>query len=170
MSQIGLIFEDGTGFVGAVAISGPEVSHQQILPAEDIERQKAVFVIEAVEEAAFLLTVGNGRHAVEIQRQLLWRLFEGVDEGLQHDLMDDGGREAGRPILKAAQGRGRSQRRVGVDGGLQREILPKRLVVVKVLISSGDGVDALPEKPKRRMLDAAALAGIWQSTGDAFGK
>jgi hypothetical protein len=43
-------------------------------------------------------------------------------------------------------------------------------VVVEILISGGDRVDALPEKPKRRMLDAAALTRIGQATGDAFGK
>jgi hypothetical protein len=46
----------------------------------------------------------------------------------------------------------------------------QRLVVVEVLISGGDGIDTLPEKPKRRMLDAAALTRIGQATGDAFGK
>src|SRR5262249_41628507 len=50
-------FQDGAAVPGGVAVGGPQVGDQELLAAEDVQRQKAVAAVVAVEEAALLPAV-----------------------------------------------------------------------------------------------------------------
>jgi hypothetical protein len=58
---------------GGVDVGAPQLGRQQVAAAEDVERQIAVAVIVAVEEAAFLMAVQGVVGGVEIEDNLLRR-------------------------------------------------------------------------------------------------
>ena len=49
--------------------AGPQIGDQQLLATEDIQRQEAVVVVVAVEEAAFLVAVDRVVGGVEVEDQ-----------------------------------------------------------------------------------------------------
>ena len=63
-----------------IDVAGPQVGHQQLLAAKDIERQKAPVAIVAVIVAAFLLAVHPVIGGVKVEDQLRRRFFKGRDE------------------------------------------------------------------------------------------
>jgi len=56
---------------GSVVIGFPQPRAQHVVAAKDVERQVAVVVIVAVEEAAFLLAVERQIGGVDIEDDLL---------------------------------------------------------------------------------------------------
>jgi len=41
--------------LGPIDLGEPQIGGQQLIPAEDVQRQKAIVIVVAVKEAAFLL-------------------------------------------------------------------------------------------------------------------
>ena len=59
---------------GGVDLGGPQIGDQQLLTAEDVERQKAVMVIIPVEKAPFLAAMHRHIGGVEIENDFRrWR-------------------------------------------------------------------------------------------------
>ena len=73
---------DGAG--GRIDVRPPELGGEQVPAAEDVQRQIAVAVVIAVEEAAFLMAVQRIIRGIEVEDDLLGRrlvcLEEQVDE------------------------------------------------------------------------------------------
>ncbi len=61
--------QDRPAVPGGVDLGRPQVRGQQLIPAEDVQRQVAVVAIVAVEEAAFLHAVQPGVGGIEVQDQ-----------------------------------------------------------------------------------------------------
>jgi hypothetical protein len=76
------------GPVGAVGIGAAQAGDEQVLAAEDIEREVAVVAVVAVEEAAFLMTVDGVVGRVEIEDDLLGRVGVRLQEQLDEEPLD----------------------------------------------------------------------------------
>ena len=73
-----------------VAVRPPQLGRQQMVAAEDVERQVAVAAIVAVEEPAFLGAVQRIVGGVQVEHDLLgWRLVR-VEEQLDEQPLDRG--------------------------------------------------------------------------------
>src|SRR5437660_564085 len=72
------------GGVAGGDVRAPLPGHQEVPAAEYVERQIAIFIVKAVEEAAFLPAVERDVGIVEIEhdlaRRALMRLEEEIDE------------------------------------------------------------------------------------------
>jgi len=92
----------------------------------------------------------------------------GGDELLDQDggHADEGG--TADAVLQATQGRGGSQRLLGVGlilgQDLPEGIVAEVLMIVEVLVASGDGEDALGQQGALRMGDTVGVAGIGKTT------
>ena len=69
--------QHGAGVLGGVDVAGAEVGREQLVAAEDVQRQEAVMIIVAVEEAALLLAVDAVVGGVEVEDQVLRRRADG---------------------------------------------------------------------------------------------
>ena len=58
------------GVLDGVDVAGPQVGHQQLVAAEDVQRQEAVMIVVAVEEAALLVAVDGVVGGVEVEDQV----------------------------------------------------------------------------------------------------
>ena len=146
--------------LGAVNPGRAQVTHQQPLAAEHIERQEAVMVVVAVEEAALLPAVNRVVGGVEVEGQVLGRSIEGRDEGLHHNLVDGPRPVPAGGIVEAAQGRWAGQGAVAPGRRLKREIMAQRRMVVDVLVAQRQGVHPLAQQGDTIMLDLAPLAAV----------
>ena len=72
--------------LGPVDVGRPQVRHQELLAAGNVQGQEAVVVVIAVEEAAFLIAVHGVVGGVEVQHQFLGRRGVGGDERLHQRL------------------------------------------------------------------------------------
>src|SRR5690606_17740427 len=68
--------QDGSSMLGGVLVALAQVSNQQLIAAEDIQRQETVFIVVAMKEATLLMTVHRIIRGVEIEYQLLWLLLK----------------------------------------------------------------------------------------------
>lgn len=57
--------------LGGIALGGPQVRHQQLIAAEDIQRQKAIVIIVPMEESADLMAINRIIGRIEFQDQFL---------------------------------------------------------------------------------------------------
>lgn len=78
--------------VGRSTARPAQIGHQQLLPAEDIQRQETILVVETVEEPPLLLAMYRIAGGVKVQHDLLGRLLERGDELLHQHLADRPGR------------------------------------------------------------------------------
>jgi hypothetical protein len=135
--------------LAGVDVRGPQVGHQQLVAAEDVEGEEAVMVIVPVEEAPLLLAMDRVVGGVEVEDQGLGRLGMGGDELVNQDLGDADQGRAVDAVLQAAEGRGRGERPALVGdlpgGQLQSGVGTEGLMVVEVLVAQGDGGDPLSE-------------------------
>ena len=95
--------------LGLIDVRRPQVADQQLIAAEDIERQKAVVVIIAVEKATLLAAVHRIVRTIEVQHQFLRRLVIGGDEALHQRLMRRPSPAPVRRPLQTANRRGTGQ-------------------------------------------------------------
>ena len=121
----------GPGVFGVVDFAGAQIADQKLLAAENIERQKAVVVVIAVEKAAFLAAVDDIVGGVEIEHPLLGRLFVGGDKGVDHGFVHPPDITTSGAVFQAAEGRGAGQLFAPVQGGLQGGVEPQILVVLR---------------------------------------
>ena len=153
-----------------VDVRGTQVRHQQLLPAEHVQRQVAVAVVVPVEEAALLSAVHGVVGGVEVQDQLgRRRVAERLDEQLdqQPGQLDAGA--ASDAVLQPAQRRRRRQRTslVGVPfaGRLHQRVDPQAVVVVEVFRPAGDAEHALGEHGPLVVLDHRRVTRVGHAGG-----
>lgn len=88
-----------------ILLGRPQVGDQQLLAAEEVERQEAVVVVIAAEVPTFLMAMNDVVRGIEIENQFGRRLSERGDELLDQDaLRGHHGLSIG-PILETAQRR-----------------------------------------------------------------
>jgi hypothetical protein len=98
-------FEHGPGVPGGVDVRRPQVGRQQLIAAEDIERQEAMMIIVPVEEAALLVAVDRVVGGAEVEHQVLGRLGMGGEELIDEHGGDADQRRAVDAVLQAGEGR-----------------------------------------------------------------
>ena len=91
-----------------VDVRGPQPGAEQVVAAEDVQRQVAVALVVAVEEAAELVAVDRVVGGVEVEHDPLGRPGVGLEEEGHEEAFDVAG--AAGDLLVAAV-------RVGADGG-----------------------------------------------------
>ncbi len=158
---------DGGGMARRINVGGAEVGHEQLRPTEDIERQEAIAVVVAVEEAVFLFTVDGIVGGVKVEREVFGRFLERGDELIDEDLGDSEQRRPRDAILQPAEsGRGGEWQGVvtiaaGVIGGGQPErIVAEALMVVEIFVSAGDAQHTLRQERALRMEDKTRMTRI----------
>ena len=148
--------------------------------AEHVERQIAVAIVVAVEEAAFLLAVERDVGVVEIEHDLPWRplmrLEEQIDEqrvdprALTVDLVVLRGM-APRHVLQAIE-RALAGQRLAVGPQDRRQlarqhcegrILAQLVVIVEVLVAQRQAEDPLPNQRLDLVLDKAGVAPVGEA-------
>ena len=106
--------------LGGVDLRGAQIRYQQLLAAEDIQRQKTVVVVVAMEEAAFLAPMDGIVGGVEVEDEFGRCLHERSDEVLEDDFVNrPGTRPVVLPVLQPAQGGARSELFVALGRCLQ---------------------------------------------------
>ena len=142
---------------GRVDVAAAQVRHQQVAAAEHVQRQVAVMIVVAVEEASFLLPVQRHVGGVEVQHQTLrppaLRRHELVE---QHPVQADRVRPR-RGLLPTTQGGRTGQHRVARGRRLQPGIVAQGLVVVEIFVAQHQRVQALSDQRYQPVL-AARLA------------
>lgn len=73
---------------GAVDVGRAQLGRQQVPPAEDIERQVAVIVVVAVEEAALLVPMQGVVGGVQVEDDLFGRRGMCVEKDLDEQPLD----------------------------------------------------------------------------------
>jgi len=168
-------------FAGAGGDVGTPLPRQQHVPAaEHVERQIAVPVVVAVEEAAFLAAVQRDVGIVEIEhdlpRRALMRLEEKIDQQrvdprpVAVDLVILRGM-APRRVLQAIE-RALARQRLAVLPHHRRQlarqnrkgrILAQLVVIVQVLIAQRQPEDPLPNQRLELVLDKAGIAPVGEA-------
>ena len=85
--------------LGRVDLRRAKIGDQQLIAAEDIQRQEALLVIVAMEKPALLSPMHGIIGGIEIQDQPVGWCRERGDELLQEDLMDGPGRSPIRAVF-----------------------------------------------------------------------
>ena len=150
--------QNRAGVQTGVAVAGAQVGHPQTRTAEDVQRQEAVVVVVAVEEAGFLRAVNRVVGGIAVQNQLLRRLVEGGAELLHEHTRHPGQAGPAGAVLQAAERRGAgpprriARRRVAARPARRRggpDVIRRGgRMVVEVLVAQRQGVEALGE-PRR---------------------
>ena len=106
-----------------VDVGRPQIGHQQVIAGEHIQRQEAIAVVIAVEEAPLLMAVHRIVGGIHVQHNLFGRPLEGGDEGRGQNLVNRPRPIPFGPVLEAAQ-----RRRAG-----QSPVAPGRRLHGKVM-------------------------------------
>ncbi len=72
----------------SIDVGSPELGHEQLLAAEDVERQIAVAIVITMEETAFPVAVDGVVRGIEIEDDLLGRLLMGLREEGDEEIFD----------------------------------------------------------------------------------
>ena len=148
--------------------AGAQVGAQQLLAAKHVQRQVAVAVVVAVEEALLLLAVQRVVGGVEVQHQLLGRGLEAGDELLDQQTLQPHRAGSVGPTLQPAQ-RGRAGHlAVHAHGRLHRHIAAQRAVVVQVLPAQCQAVHALAQHVAHGVRDQQRVARIGNAATGRF--
>ena len=158
-------FQDGAGVQGRIDVRRPQISDQEMIAAKDVEREKAVGVIVAVEEAFFLMSVDGIVGGVEIEDEFLGRRRLRLDELFDEDGRDVEERLSANAVFEPAQGGRRTEfgKFVGtgmIGDGLPQGIGTKLLMIVEIFVSAGDAENALGEQSTLRMQNEIGIAWI----------
>lgn len=126
--------------LGRVDLARAQVADQQLIAAEDVQRQKAVMIVVAMELTALLLAVDRIVGGVEVQHQPLRCPRKGGDELLDEHRVQAPGRRPVGTVLPTAQRRGAGQQRVAFDRRLERQVVAQCLMVIEVLVAQRQAV------------------------------
>ena len=150
--------------------------------AENIQRQIAIAVVIAVEEAPFLRAVQGIVGGVEIEDDFLRRALVRLEEEIDEQRFDGGGIVADLVIarrlrlgaLQPVQRRFARHRRAVLaprrklaGEHAEHRIVAQMVVVVQILVAQREGVHALPDQSRHRMLDQIGPARVGKAGGEA---
>ncbi len=88
-----------------IGLRWAKAGDRKMVAREYMERQKAIAVVAAVKETAFLVAVHRIIGGIEIRRQFLRRHLVAGDEGLDEDLVKSPRRLSAGAVLEPAQAR-----------------------------------------------------------------
>lgn len=103
---------------GAIDVAGAKIAEQELISAEDIERQKAVVVIVTMKEAFLLVAMNRIIGGIKVEDQFIGRRIKRLDELLDHHLMDRHCALSGDRILHPTVCRITGQPSLMMDGRL----------------------------------------------------
>ncbi len=153
--------------LGPVDLGRAQITDQQPLAAEHIQRQETVMIVVAVEETAFLAPVHRIVGGVEVEDEFLGRLRMRRDEALHQGLVDTPRPVPPSGVLEAAQRRRAGQGTVPLGRRLQGEIVAKGRVVVDVLVAQRQPEHPLAQHGGKMMRHLALLPDIDQPPRNA---
>ena len=153
-----------------VDVRGTKVGHQQLPSAEYVQRQIAVPVVVAVEEATGLMTVHRVVGRVEVQHQFPGPVRERGDELLHQLLMNRDRPLALGALLEPAKRRRTRQRPVALARRLNHQVVAKNIVVVQILVPQRHRMHALTHHRLDLVTDLAALAPVTERTRHCRGQ
>ncbi len=166
-----------------------------MIATEDVQRQIAIGVIVAVEEAAQLMAVQDEVRRVQVEDEALGRDHVLLDEGFHEEALH--GIEVGDDLFVATVGVGPDGREfeaveralagqgfalvagtsalgaggVGlIDEDSKQGIVTEAVVVVEVAVAEAQGEDALLEEVGEGVLDAIRVAVIGEAAGELIDK
>ena len=158
-----------------VDVRPPQLRRQQMVAAEDVERQVAVAAIVAVEEPPLLVAVQRVVGGIEVEHDLLGRRGVRVEEQLDEQPLDRGrvmadlvvaGGRPGRRVLEPVERRLAGQRRaVGATRAelagdrRQHRVVAQGVVVDQVLVAQRQGEHALADQGGHVVLDLVRRRG-----------
>jgi hypothetical protein len=174
-----------------VDVGGPQPGAEQVIAAEDVQRQVAVALVIAVEEASQLMAVGRVVGGIEVEHDPFGRTLVGLEEEGHEEAFDvagaagdllvsavlagaDGGQFeaveralAGQrlaPVPLASPGLARG---VGLaDDGGEQGIAPQVVVVVEALVAQRQGVNPLGDQVGDGVLDEVRVAMVGETGGE----
>jgi hypothetical protein len=107
---------------------------------------------------------------IKVQHQFLGRLLEGGDELLYEHPMDGHRRGAVCLALQPAKGGAAGQRFAALHSRLPGQIVPQGVVVIEILVTQRQPVDALPQQIGHRVGDETRIAPVLENPGQRRGK
>ena len=163
-----------------VDVGVAQLGTEQVAAAENVERQVAVAVVVAVEEAAFLVTVQRIVGRIEVEHDLARRLGMRLQEHVHEQAFDGAGvmaeamvacRRCGRRVLEPVQRRLAGERRtVGPArrklAGQHRHdrIVAERVVVDEILVAERETEDALADQGRDAVFGTGRVATITEAS------
>jgi len=105
---------------GPIDLARPQITHQQLIAAEHIQRQKTVMVITAMKESSLLTTVYCIIGCIEIENQLLGGGGKGGNEAFNQNFVDSNRFVPAHAVFEPTQGRCAGQRLVFIKCRLQQ--------------------------------------------------
>ncbi len=157
--------QDRPGVFGAVDVRGPQVADRKLIATEHIKRQETVVVVIALKETALLVAVNRIVGGVEVEDQLVGRVFARGDEGLHQNLVRGPSHLAVGRVLEPAQRRRTGWRLIPIGRRLQCLVVAQGVVVVQILVTQGQAVDPLPQHISQTVLNLARLPVVGQPPG-----
>ena len=151
-----------------VDVGAAQLGRQQVPAAEHVERQVAVAVVIAVEEAAFLMPVQRIVGGVEIEDDLLRRSLVRLQEQIDEQRLDRRrvmadlviARRLGsaqlQPVQRPLAGHRRAvraPRRELAGQHRHHRVMAQLVMVVEVLVAERDAEHALADQRRHRVLD-----------------
>ena len=159
----------------------PQLGDQQMVTAEDIERQVAVAAIVAVEEPALLRAVQRVVSRIQVEHDLLGRRPVRVEEQLDEQPLDRRAVMADlvvarglprRRVLEPVEGRLAGKRRaIGATGAElasdrgQHRVVAQGVVVDQILVAQRQGEHPLADQGGHAVLDPARRTVIGKAGG-----
>ena len=168
-----------------VGVRAAQLGRQQVPAAEDVERQVAVAVVIAVEEAAFLVAMQRIVGGIEIEDDLFGGLLVGVEEEIDEQAFDRRrvmadlviSRRLAAAQFQPVQRRFARQRRTvrslrlqlaGQHG--QHRVAPQFVVVVEVLVAERNADDALHHHGLDLVFHQLGSARVGEAGGKPLGQ
>ena len=168
-----------------VDVRAPQPGGQQVVAAENVERQVAVAIVVAMEETPLLMAVDRIVRGVQVERDPRRWLGMGVQEQVDEQPLDRRGIvgdlavavPVGGRVLQAVQRALARQRRAGGPPGLQpaqhrpkHRIAAQVVVVGHVLVAKRDGEHALADQGRHVVDDALRRPAVVEAAGKALGQ
>jgi len=152
---------------GGIAIGSAQVGHQELITAEDVQRQETIVIVIAVEEASLLMAVDRIVRSVKVQDKAFGRRLERGDESLHEDFGHLKQGTTRDTVLQATEGGSGGEGVLAVGGalskGLPEGIVSEGGVVVEILVAKSDAKDALGKQGALGVCDPLGIARIRDS-------
>jgi hypothetical protein len=165
-----------------VDVGAAKLRRQQMLTAEDIERQIAVAVVVAMEEAAFLMAMQRVVSRIQIKDDLARRRPVRLEEEVDEEALDGGtvvadpvvargsDRRMLEPVQRALAGQRRAVLAPGDElagKGRQHRVMAQLIVVDQVLVAERNAEHALRHHGLDTVLDQRLRAVVIEAGGEA---
>ena len=165
-----------------VDVRPPQLGHQEMVAAEDVERQIAIAAIVAVKEPPLLLAMQRIVGRVQVEHDLLGRRRVRVEEQVDEQPLDRclvmadlvvACRLASRRVLEPVERRLAGQRRTIrsargelAGNGRQHRVVPQLIVIDQILVAQRQGEHALPDQGGHAVLDPLGRTVVDKAGGE----